>query len=414
MDKIVKILNIISQYPGKTGSGTYLESLIREGKKSGHEQALIAALPAGEKYSNHHIDSFYPVYFQTDSLPFPIVGMSDVMPYESTIYSDLSEESLELWMQAFKPTIIKAIEDFKPDLIISHHLWILTSILIDLAKDIKIIGVCHGTDIRQLINNPQFRGMVTKNIKRLDHIISLSEIQKEEISKYYQIPLENIKVVGGGFNQDVFYRGNNKASHKSIRLIYVGKLSFQKGVVSLIEVFKRIKNKYPLHLTIVGSGFGEEEAYIRDLAKDKDIKFTGELSQENLADIYRESNIFILPSFYEGLSLVTLEALASGLLTVVSDIPALRDFLGQAINKSGAIEYVDLEDMSYESLPEGKDLELFEYDLEMKLIKQIDRFFKGYSHSKKVQREIEKKSWANIYKEIEVIFPMKKKLDSCE
>lgn len=409
MDKTVKILNVISQYPGKTGSGTYLESLIREGKKAGHDQALIAALPAGEKYSNHYIDRFYPVYFETESLPFPIVGMSDVMPYESTIYSDLNEESLKLWMQAFKATIIEAIEDFKPDIIISHHLWILTSMLTDLAKDIKIIGVCHGTDIRQLINNPQFKGLVTKNIKHLDHIISLSQIQKEEISKHYQIALENIKVLGGGFNQDIFYRGNNKASHKSIKLIYVGKLSYQKGIVSLIKVFKRIKKDYPLHLTIVGSGFGEEEAYIRDLAKDKDIKFTGELSQENLGDIYRQANIFILPSFYEGLSLVTLEALASGLLTVVSEIPALRDFLGQAINDSGLIEYVDLEDMRYKSLPQGRELELFEKDLQMKLIKQIDRFSKGYFHSKEVQREIEKKSWTNVYKEIEEIFSNVKK-----
>lgn len=397
----MRILNIISQYPGKTGSGTYLQSLIREGKKAGHRQALIGALPAGEKYSKQYIDRFYPVYFETANLTFPIVGMSDVMPYKSTKYSDLNEEMLELWIGAFKSAIKKAIEDFKPDIIISHHLWILTSLLVELANDIRTIGVCHGTDIRQLINNPQFKDLVTKNIRSLDHIIALSQTQKEEISKHYEVAFGKIQVLGGGFNQDIFYRSPKKKRGKSLRLIYVGKLSYQKGIASLIEVFKRIKDSYPLHLTIVGSGFGQEERHIRDLGQDEDIDFIGGVDQEKLGSLYRESDIFILPSFYEGLSLVTLEALASGLLVVVSEIPGLKEFLGQAINSSGAIEYVELKHMRYESLPKGKDLELFEKDLELKLLKQIERHLEGYSQPRQVQKEIDQKSWTHIYRKIE-------------
>lgn len=397
----MRILNIIAQYPGKTGSGTYLQSLITEGKKKGHSQGLVAALPLGEEYNNSHIDKFYPVYFGTEKLPFPIVGMSDVMPYESTKYSDLDEEMLRLWMESFKITLIEAIEDFKPDVIISHHLWILTSMVVDISKGIKTIGICHGTDIRQLVNNPQYDDLVTKNIKNLDIIISLSKTQKEEILKYYKVSLAKIQVVGGGFNQDIFYRNNKEKIDNTIKLIYVGKLSYQKGIVSLIKVFKKIKETHPVLLTIVGSGFGEEESYIRDLGKDKDIYFEGEVTQEALGNLYRESDIFVLPSFYEGLSLVTVEALASGLLTVVSEIQGLKDFLGQAINQSGAIEYIALPDMRYKSLPEEKDLELFEKNLEIKVKKQIQRYLSGYSTTKEIQEEIGTKSWANIHAQIE-------------
>lgn len=396
-----KILNIISQYPSKTGSGIYLESIIREGKKVGHNQGLIAALNFGGDYSNKNVDKFYPICFETKNLPFPIVGMSDVMPYRSTRYSDLDKEKLRQWERTFKDMVIKAIHDFEPDVIISHHLWILTSIVIDLAKGIKILGICHGTDIRQLKNNPQYRDKVIKNIRELDTVISLNRIQSKKISEYYGVPLQNIKIVGGGFNQDIFYRGNKLKNNQSIKLIYVGKLSYQKGIVSLIKVFKRMKKKYPVQLTIVGSGFGEEGQYIRKIGKDKDIYFKGEVPQWMLGNLYRESDIFVLPSFYEGLSLVTLEALASGLLTVVSEISGLKDFLGQAINESGAIEYITLPEMRYSSLPKGKELKLFELDLEYKLEKQIDRYLKGYSQTKDVKKQIDKNSWNNIYREIE-------------
>lgn len=101
----MRILNIISQYPGKTGSGTYLQSLIMEGKRRGYNQGLIAALPYGDDYKNIYVDKFYPVFFESESLPFPIVGMSDIMPYRSTMYSDLDEEKFSLYKEAFKKTI---------------------------------------------------------------------------------------------------------------------------------------------------------------------------------------------------------------------------------------------------------------------------------------------------------------------
>lgn len=404
---IVKILNVISQYPGKTGSGTYLQSLIREGKNKGYSQALIAALSQGDDYRNIYVDEFYPVYFESKSLPFPIVGMSDVMPYRSTKYANLEGESLKLYIEAFRRVVGKAIEDCKPDLIISHHLWLLTSIVIEEAKDIKVIGVCHGTDIRQLFNNPQFKSLVTSNMNELHHVISLSASQRDEIEKHYKIPVEKIKVVGGGFNQEIFYSSTSTPYNKdeSIKLIYVGKLSYQKGLLSLIKVVKKLKKRYPLKLTIVGLGFGPEEAHIKKLGEDnKDIIFMGEVGQHILGDLYRESDIFVLPSFYEGLSLVSVEALASGLLAVVSEIPSLKEFLGQAINSSGVIEYINLPEMKYESLPEGPSLKAFERDLEYKLEKQINRLLGGYTQSEQVKDEIQKKSWSHIYKEIEVVF----------
>ena len=69
-----KILHIISQYPGKTGSGIYLQELIREGNKKNYIQGLIAGIPNGDSIKLSYIDKFYPLIFNTEELPFPILG----------------------------------------------------------------------------------------------------------------------------------------------------------------------------------------------------------------------------------------------------------------------------------------------------------------------------------------------------
>ena len=99
-----RILHIISQYPGKTGSGIYLKELIKEGNKKGYIQGLIAGLSKGEENIDLNIPKqyFYPVLFKTEKIPFPIVGMSDIMPYESTKYSEINNEMFIKWEKGFK------------------------------------------------------------------------------------------------------------------------------------------------------------------------------------------------------------------------------------------------------------------------------------------------------------------------
>lgn len=66
-----------------------------------------------------------------------------------------------------------AIDEIKPDIIVSHHLWLITSLVKDIAPDIKTIGICHGTDIRKLENCPQYKQEVLKGCRQLDVILSL-------------------------------------------------------------------------------------------------------------------------------------------------------------------------------------------------------------------------------------------------
>ncbi|MEY8416031.1 glycosyltransferase family 4 protein [Tissierella praeacuta] len=399
-----KILHIISQYPGKTGSGIYLQELIREGNKKNYIQGLIAGIPNGDSIKLSYIDKFYPLIFNTEELPFPILGMSDIMPYESVRYCDLTIDMLNKWKFYFKRVILNAIEDFKPDIILSHHLWLSTSLVAKLAEDIKVIGICHGTDIRQFEKCPQYRQEVLVGCKELDKIFSLSEEQREDISMKYNIPNEKIKVIGGGYNEDIFSPPLNKVYNNEIKMVYAGKLSYAKGIMSLLRVFDKLKEKYNIRLILAGSGTGEEEKKIKELGTRLGVELLGEVTQRNLGKIFKESDIFVLPSFYEGLSLVTIEALASGLLAVVTEISGLKSNLGDTINNSGVIEYVQLPDMSQVDRPLEIALPLFEDRLQDAIERQIVKKYENYKMNYNTKKEIKKMSWGNVFNKIEGYF----------
>lgn len=400
-----KILHIIAQYPDRTGSGTYLKAIIKELSNWGYSQSVIYAINSGDEadIESHRMEKEYIVEFDTDSLPFKVPGMSDSMPYESIRYCDMTEDMLEKWNSAFKETIEKAIEEYDPDIIMTHHLWLLTALTVEISGNRPVLTFCHGTDIRQIKKGCRYEDYIVKNCKKADLIFSLSEDQKLEINGIYGIDPDKIEVIGGGFDSEKFYLPIKRAERDKIKLIYVGKLSYSKGVKSLISAYEKLKED--TELILVGSGEGLEGKDILNRVKKskKDIKLKGQVSQTELGAIFREGDIFVLPSFYEGLSLVTIEALASGLRVVVSEIEGLKKHLGDTINNSGLIEYVKLPRMKNVDEPLEHELE----DFENRLIKSIERQIEekrseaDFEKAKEVYGDIISKSWTDIVMKVD-------------
>ena len=133
----MKILSVTAQKPDSTGSGIYLTELVRGFKKKGITQSVIAGVTKADQVCLPEGVSFYPVYFESEQLPYPITGMSDEMPYPSTRYSDLTEEMTETFRNAFGEVLKKAVEELDPDVILCHHLYLLTAIVRELFPDKK-------------------------------------------------------------------------------------------------------------------------------------------------------------------------------------------------------------------------------------------------------------------------------------
>lgn len=200
----MRILSITAQKPHSTGSGVYLTGLVKGFAALGHEQAVVAGVYKEDEIHFPEGTRFYPVYYRTESLPFPIAGMSDEMPYESTIYSQMTEDMVDAFKQAFLEKTREAVECFRPDLILCHHLYLLTAVVREAFPQYKTAAICHGTGLRQIKKNSLEREYILAHIKELHKVFCLHREQREEISRIYGVPGERLEVIGSGFDDSIF------------------------------------------------------------------------------------------------------------------------------------------------------------------------------------------------------------------
>lgn len=362
----MKILSITAQKPSKTGSGVYLSEVIKSLAKLGAKQAILyGKMPGDDEPEIANIcEHTYAVNFMSDALPFAIAGMSDNMPYEASRYCDFTEQMAAQFVDAYSAEIKRAITEFEPDLIICHHLYLATAIAAHVNASAKIVGISHSTDLRQMQKHDLCAQYIKEGICALDHIFVLRGDQIEEVCEIYGANPAKVSVIGTGYSSDMFYAGGENVAGS---IVFVGKICKQKGVPQLIEAASRIKGA---KLTLVGGHSDEKEyeAIVRQATSSgADITFTGVLKEQTeVAQRYRDSQVFCLPSFFEGLPLVTLEAVASGCSAVMTCLPGIKEFYTQNTNDAPII-YVAPPHMHNVDEPDEDDLKAFVDELEVAL-----------------------------------------------
>ena len=399
--KKLKILHLLSQRPDSTGSGIYVQAMIREASAYGYDNYLVAGMRSDSFVDIDCIeqDNTTFVIFHNADLSYHIPGMSDVMPYESTRFCDLSEVDLCEYEKAFSEILRNAVNKFKPDIIHSHHLWIVSSMARRQFPNIPMVTTCHGSDLRQFQNCPHLQERVLIGCRKIDVVMALSEAQKNEIIRLYNLAPEKIIIAGAGYNDSLFYH-DSKPNPDPVQLVYAGKLSNAKGVPWLLRALKSIR--YPAwQLHILGGGSGEEKEVCLMLAKElgERVRVYGPLPQRKMAKIMRYSHILVLPSFYEGLPLVVLEGLASGCRIVATDLPGTKEILGNS--NTDIITLVRTPRLRFIDQPYREDEYSFEQNLKKAVQQQINAASKcGRIDLSPIQNKLDSYTWAGIFKKV--------------
>ena len=399
--KKLRILHLLSQRPDSTGSGIYVQAMIREATVCGYDNYLVAGVHSDCSDDTDCIgqDNSMFVNFHNADVSYHIPGMSDVMPYESTRFRDLSEEELCEYEKAFSEILKKAVHKFKPDIIHSHHLWIVSSMARQFFPNIPMVTTCHGSDLRQFQSCPHLQERVLIGCRKIDVVMALSEAQKNDIIRFYDLPPEKIIVAGAGYNDSLFYI-DTKPNPDPVQLVYAGKLSNAKGVPWFLRALQSISSPaWRLHLS--GSGSGEEKEHCLMLAKEfgEKVRVCGPLSQESLAEIMRYSHILVLPSFYEGLPLVILEGLASGCRIVATDLPGTKELLCNS--DTDFITLVRTPRLRFIDQPYREDERSFEQNLEKAIQQQINAASKcAQIDLSPIQDKLDAYTWTGIFKKV--------------
>lgn len=119
------------------------------------------------------------------------------------------------------------------------------------------------------------------------------------------------------------------------RIVFVGRLAAAKGVPVLLDAFRTVRASHPeATLTLVGDGPERPaiEARIAALGLSEAVEITGFLSQAEVAGRLARSDVFVLPSFAEGLPVVLMEAMASGLPVVATRIAGVAELVEDGIS----------------------------------------------------------------------------------
>jgi glycosyltransferase involved in cell wall biosynthesis len=380
--KSPNILHLLSQQPGKTGSGVALLALVRHGANAGWRQRAVVGLPASEALpdiSPLEPAGIFAVRFDQPPVPYAIPGMSDIMPYPSTRFSTFTADMLEGYLQAFAAALAAATVDFQPDLIQSNHLWLLTALARVLFPQTPLCVYSHGTELRQLENAAHLAPFVLPACSDVDRVFALHADNQDKIMQAYGIPAARIRIVGAGFREDVFTPDSAcrvPSDREELTIVYAGKISAPKGVPWLIDAMRRVKapEGRRVKLLLAGSaGDGGGETIRRQAADLDNVVFLGALPQEKLAEVLQSADVFVLPSFFEGLPLVVIESLACGCRVVMTDLPGIDSWMPEALCAEGLVERVPLPRLTGPDTPVADDLPEFVERLTDALNRQLTR-----------------------------------------
>jgi len=128
---------------------------------------------------------------------------------------------------------------------------------------------------------------------------------------------EKAVVVATGVDTKFFSPRPRTEQQPRFRACFVGRVEVAKGVGYLLQAWKRLALPNA-ELVLIGEVKPEMNSLLRKYA-DSTVRTTGILPPQELAERYRESDLFVFPSVNEGLAQVSLEAMASGLAIVASD-----------------------------------------------------------------------------------------------
>jgi len=230
----------------------------------------------------------------------------------------------------------KLFKDRNVDVVHSHN-WgtFIYSVLGAKLAGMRIIHGEHGKNPDEMGKESSVRRFTKSQLgRRLNLLTTVSQTIANEWASEYGIPREKIQWIPNGVDSDRFGPKTDKAQLRvglglpptASVLGTVGRLDSLKNVEVLIDAFASIAAKLPTAYLIL-AGTGPSEPSLRKLAADSGfaerIKFLGHRS--DTPEIFAAMDTFVLPSRFEGMSNVLLEAMASGLAVVCADLPAHRE-----------------------------------------------------------------------------------------
>jgi glycosyltransferase involved in cell wall biosynthesis len=225
----------------------------------------------------------------------------------------------------------------------------LAAYLIGTLTKRKVVILSDGGDVDFMIEKPMLRKVTKMYMARVFHVTALNHSKANKLQRL-GINAEICPIIGVDTSRFAFTPFTKKRRRTAI--LYVGRLSSEKNPNLLLNAMNELRLRgLPLELIIVGEGPLRDELSERAnlMGLGGSVTFEGYVPHSAIPRYFQDIGIFVLPSHREGSSVALMEAMSSGCLCIVSDIPDNIDLIKNMDNgiTFRANDYGDLAEKIY-------------------------------------------------------------------
>ena len=270
------------------------------------------------------------------------------------------------------PKFRRLLEAFSMDLalvrdaidsdIVHSHTWYtgLAGVYAKNLYDVNLVATVHSLEPKRpwkreaMGNAYRLSNWAERTcLKSCDKIIAVSGEDKKDIMESYGIEAERIEVIPNGIDIKKYRKEENpqvleRYGVRKPYVLFLGRLSRQKGIFDLVEASSRFPSEVKLVLvTGKADEGGIEEDLAREVERRKNIVWVNRmLGEEEVVAFYSSADVFVSPSTYEPFGIMNLEAMACGTPLVSTRVGGIKDVVvhgetGLLVNPGRPSEIVD-------------------------------------------------------------------------
>lgn len=337
-------------HPHVGGQGIYLRYLSRALLARGHNVDIISGPPYPEVDTGVRLIPLPSLDLYAHPNPHRALRIQHLSSFTDVYewWSKLSGSFAEPY--CFGRRLVKYFKEHKPTYDIVHDNQCLAYGLLALQNaGYPLVATIHHpiTQDRQLAINAassrshkwlvkrwySFIDMQLRVVKKLNHIVTVSEQSRKDIAADFAVDANAIRVIGNGVDTSVF-KPIESIMPNPYRLVTTASSDQPlKGLSILLEAFAQAQKQLPLlELVVIGklNPDGETAKQLARLQLSSKVIFKSNLTTEALVEEYAQARCAIVPSLYEGFGLPAAEALACAKPLICSDGGALPEVVADA------------------------------------------------------------------------------------
>jgi N-acetyl-alpha-D-glucosaminyl L-malate synthase BshA len=200
---------------------------------------------------------------------------------------------------------------------------------------LKVVTTLHGTDITLVGSSPSFKPVTQWSIEQSDAVTAVSRYLRDET--YRQIPVnKEIEVVHNFIDPDRHDLRMpdcipEKTSDRQVTLMHISNFRPLKRTDDVVRIFARVRESMDARLVLVGDGpeYGRTRELVDTLGLAEFVRYVGVV--DDVVPLLAAADVLLLPSETESFGLVALEALASGVPVVASDVGGLPEVVEHGV-----------------------------------------------------------------------------------